>query len=75
MSKSKEHDQILMNIGREIAKRRKKLGLTQEAFANQIGISYGYYIKIEAPNVPMRFSIETLLDICDGLGCELKDLV
>lgn len=75
MSKSNKHDQILIDIGREIGKRRRELGITQEEFANKIGVSYGYYIKIEAPNVPMRFSIETLLDICDGLGCKLKDLV
>ena len=75
MSKTKEHDQIIINIGREIGKRRRELGLTQEEFANKIGVSYGYYVKIEAPNVPMRFSMETLLDICDGLGCKLKDLI
>ncbi len=74
MSK-KKHDEFFKKIGRNIAKYRTAQGYTQETFANKIGISYSHFTQIEAPNVVVRMSLEMLLDIADGLGIDVIELM
>ena len=69
------HDEFFKRVGRNIARERMAQGYTQETFANKIGISYSHYTQIEAPNVVIRMSLETLLDIADGLNVDIIDLL
>ena len=71
----KNHDEFFKKIGRNIAKYRTAQGYTQETFANNIGISYSHFTQIEAPNVVVRMSLEMLLDIADGLGIDVIELM
>lgn len=53
-------------VGDRIKRRRKAAGLTQEALAEQIGLSKNHLSNIERGRyLP---TIETLLMICDALG-------
>jgi transcriptional regulator with XRE-family HTH domain len=67
--------QRYMNIGRRIAFYRKLRGLSQEKFADQIGISKSYLSKIEAPSSVKFCSLMTLFDIADGLGVDIIQLL
>lgn len=70
-----KHDDFYLRLGKKIAELRRNKGYTQESFANKIGISYGYYTQIEAPNVIKKMSLEVLLDIAEGLSVNIKDLI
>lgn len=70
-----KHDDFYLRLGKKIAELRKERGYTQESFANKIGISYGYYTQIEAPNVVTKMSLEMLLDIADALNVNIKELM
>ena len=72
---NQKHDDFYKKIGRNIAKYRTKRGYTQEEFANEIGLSYSYFTQIEAPNVLVRMSLETLLDIADFLKIDVIELM
>lgn len=72
---NQKHDAFYKKVGRNIAKYRSVQGYTQESFANKIGLSYSYFTQIEAPNVLVRMSLETLLDIADGLGVDIIELM
>ncbi len=53
-------------VGNRIKRRRKAAGLTQEALAEQIGLSKNHLSNIERGRyLP---TIETMLMICDSLG-------
>ncbi len=53
-------------VGNRIKRRRKAAGLTQEALAEQIGLSKNHLSNIERGRyLP---TIETMLMICDALG-------
>lgn len=69
-----KHTQQLRAIGEHIAQIRKSKGLTQEDLADKASISYSYLTKIEASNCLISFSIETLLDIANALGVDVKEL-
>lgn len=58
------------NIGLNISYYRKKNGLTQEALAEQVGISRSFLSAIEAPNVDKVFSLPVLFEICKALDIE-----
>lgn len=53
-------------VGNRIKRRRKAAGLTQEALAEQVGLSKNHLSNIERGRyLPM---IETMLMVCDALG-------
>lgn len=53
-------------VGNRIKRRRKAAGLTQEALAEQIGLSKNHLSNIERGRyLP---TIETMLMVCDALG-------
>ena len=67
---------ILKIIGRNVAKNRKSRHLTQRVAADQAGISYRYFQRIEAGTVNITLStlyrLSQLLkvSVCDILPCE-----
>ena len=70
-----KYDERYKKIGQNIAKYRKEKGLSQEELANEVGISYSYIIRIEAPNVVKKMSLEVLFDIADFLQIDVKNLL
>ncbi|MCK8061337.1 MULTISPECIES: helix-turn-helix domain-containing protein [unclassified Fusibacter] len=67
-----KHDEILkgLNIGQLIKKRRKELGMTQEEFANAIGMGRSSITFIETRG--NETTIELLIKIADALDCDLS---
>ena len=72
---SNKYDEIYKKIGLKIAQYRKERGLSQEEFANKVGISYSYLTQIEAPNVIKKMSLEVLFDIAEALEINIKELI
>jgi len=66
----KKHSDRLIQIGLNIAFYRKLKGLTQQQLAEAANISRTYMSKIEAPNMDISLSSETLFSIADALGVE-----
>ena len=54
-------------LGLKIAYYRKLAGLTQEEFADQVGISVNFLAQVEAPTIIRGVSLETLFAMCDVL--------
>ena len=52
-----------LQLGLKIAYYRKLRGLTQEALAEQIGVSAAFIGHVEAPNINKEISLDTLFDI------------
>ena len=50
-------------IGLKIAYYRKLRGLTQEALAEQVGVTPAFIGHLEAPNILKALSLDTLFDI------------
>ena len=63
---------ILKSFGKKIRELRKKQGISQEAFANKIGMDRTYYSSIE--NGKHNLSLLSIKKISDGLGIDLKNL-
>lgn len=61
-------------IGENIKKRRTKLGLSQEDFAQKSGVKYTTLTKIES-NVVVKPSVQTVAKIAKALGVPIEDLV
>ena len=72
--KSKYADRY-RKIGRTIAYYRSLRGLSQEAFADKIGISKSYLSKIEAPSSQKPYSLDVLFAIADGLEIDVIQLL
>lgn len=68
-----ENHIYLTLLGEKIRSIRKNLGLTQEEFAQEIGVTRLIVLKIEAGNA--NSSITRLRDIASALKVELHDLV
>lgn len=64
-----------IELGENIKKYRKKLGLSQEELANKMSISRSYLSKIEAPNCQKSFSIETLFLLAETLHIPVHKLL
>lgn len=60
-------------IGLKIKQLREERNLTQNEFAEKIGISVSYLSKIEAPNCDKSFSLDLLFDICDVFNINISD--
>ena len=61
-------------IGRTIAYYRNLKGLSQEAFADKIGISKSYLSKIEAPSSQKPYSLDVMFAIAAGLEIDIVQL-
>ena len=62
------------NIGENIKKRRKKLGLSQEDFAQKSGVKYTTLTKIES-GVIKTPSVLMVEKIAKALGVSIEDLL
>lgn len=63
-----------IRFGLRVQYYRKLRGLTQEAFADQIGRSWSFVAKIESPTRPFGVSMETLFKIADVLDVPVSKL-
>lgn len=62
----------LKAIGERIKELRLKNSMSQEAFAEKIGLDRSYICKIESGQ--KNLTLETLIKICEGLNVSLKEL-
>lgn len=69
---NKKHIEKYRLIAKAIKEHRIKNNLTQEQFAEMIGVSKSYVSKIEAPNSQKKFSLEILFDISSVLDVPIK---
>lgn len=58
-------------IGLKIKKLREEQKLSQNEFAELIGVSVSYLSKIEAENCNKSFSLDLLFEICDKLNIDI----
>ncbi|MFH1626498.1 MAG: helix-turn-helix transcriptional regulator [bacterium] len=63
-----------INIGENIKKRRAKLGLSQEDFAQKSGVKYTTLTKIES-NVIKKPSVIIMAKLAKTLGVSIEDLI
>ena len=61
------YTQRYIQFGLKVQYYRKLRGMTQEAFADKVGISWSYLAKIESPTKPFGVSMEKLFAIADAL--------
>jgi len=66
----------MKNLGKEIRKRRLKLGLTQKKVEELLGVGVGSYQRIECGrrSIP-KMSFETGLQLCAILGVDPYELL
>ncbi len=70
---TKYHEQYI-KFGLKVQYYRKLRGMTQEAFADEIGKSWSFVAKIESPTRPFGVSMETLFTIADVLKIPVQKL-
>ena len=63
----------LKELGRRVRERRKKLGFSQEKFAQHTGIDRSYMGCIERGERNISFWL--LCDVAEALGCDLGTLI
>jgi transcriptional regulator with XRE-family HTH domain len=63
---------IPIRIGKAVRKRREALKVSQEAFADELGVHRTYYGSIERGVKDIRVS--TLERVCEGLGIRVSEL-
>ena len=63
-----------IRFGLKVHLYRKLRGMTQEAFADEIGKSWSFVAKIESPTRPFGVSMETLFKIADVLQVPVSNL-
>ncbi len=69
-----KYEREYIKFGLKVQYYRKLAGLTQEAFADKVGISWSYLAKIESPTRAFGVSMETLFTIADVLGVPVAKL-
>ena len=67
-------EQEYIKFGLKVQYYRKLRGLTQEAFADKVGISWSYLAKIESPTRAFGVSMETLFAIAEALDVPVSKL-
>ena len=63
-----------IRFGLKVQYYRKLQGLTQEAFADKIGISWSFVAKIESPTRVFGVSMETMFKIAAALEVPVSKL-
>lgn len=69
-----EYREQFIRFGLKVQYYRKLRGMTQEAFADEIGKSWSFVAKIESPTRPFGVSMDTLFKISDVLGVPTSKL-
>jgi len=67
------HDQFI-RFGLKVQYYRKLRGMTQEAFADEIGKSWSFVAKIESPTRAFGVSMETMFKIAEVLKIPVSKL-
>ena len=62
-----KYEQEYIRFGLRVQYYRKLRGMTQEAFAERVGISWSYLAKIESPTRAFGVSMETLFAMAEAL--------
>lgn len=65
-------EELIQNVGRRIAELREDADLTQQVFADRLGMSPQYLRRVESGG--MNLSIKSLVRFADGLGVAVVDL-
>ena len=63
----------IYNLGREIYKHRKQLGVSQNVLAEMVNISREHLAKIETAKRTVSLSL--LIDIADSMNIRVSDLI
>ncbi len=69
-----KYEQEYIKFGLKVQYYRKLRGMTQEAFAEKVGISWSYLAKIESPTRAFGVSMETLFSIAEVLDIPVSKL-
>ena len=67
-----EIDQYAIDKVRE---RRKKLKISQQALANELGVTRGFIGNVENPNYKDKYNLEHLNSLAKILECSPKDFM
>lgn len=62
-----KYRELYIRFGLKVQYYRKLRGLTQEAFADAVGVSWSYVAKIESPTRPFGVSMETMFKMAEVL--------
>ena len=65
-------EQLYTLIGQNIKKVRKKIGISQEQLASDIGMSRGFISQIESSKVKTGISLDTLIKISQKYNIDIK---
>lgn len=68
------YEQKYIRFGLKVQYYRKLKGMTQEALADKLGLSWSYVAKIESPARAFGVSMETLFKISDVLDVPVSKL-
>lgn len=68
------YEDYCIGMGRKVAHKRKKRGLSQKQLAYDVGVSPSYIAKIERASGTLGTSLEVLFIIAEVLEIPLKDL-
>lgn len=75
MQHSLEYDKkIYIIVSQNIKKYRRVQRITQKELAMKCGYSHAYIRRIEGPNCPKSFSIQTISNICNALNVEVSSI-
>lgn len=74
MVKNDKYQQEFIKFGLKVQYYRKLRGMTQEAFAEKVGISWSHVARIEGPTRAFGVSMATLFAIAEALDVPVSKL-
>lgn len=74
MKMETQYEQQYIKFGLKVQYYRKLRGMTQETFADKLGLSWSYVAKIESPARAFGVSMETLFKISEVLEVPVAKL-
>lgn len=69
-----KYQEQFIKFGLKVQYYRKLRGLTQEAFADELGMSWSFIAKIESPTHAFGVSMETMFKIAEVLNIHVSKL-
>ncbi len=69
-----KYEQEYIKFGLKVQYYRKLRGMTQEVFAEKVGISWSYLAKVESPTRAFGVSMETLFSMAEVLDVPVSKL-
>ena len=72
--KNDKYQQEFIRFGLKVQYYRKLRGMTQEAFAEKVGISWSHIARIEGPTRAFGVSMATLFAIAEALDVPVSKL-